>query len=137
MQVINRYTVHNRYITIKCTGHKRYIPVHTPIRVYQCTDDKNFHLLHNQQKGIFSMTTLSTDWAESLPRRIGRAEFIKHLRGKRLSARQRINAACCRCSSGYDTGNDCRVLECPLQPLNPYVLKKNKGDLSDYGGIGE
>ena len=40
----------------------------------------------------------STSWTESLPRKKGRAEYIKFLKGIRLSARQAINAACFRCA---------------------------------------
>lgn len=81
------------------------------------------------------MNQSPTSWAEAMPRRIGRAEFIKHLQGKRLTARQRLNAACFRCTSGYDTGNGCSVTDCPLQPLNQYVLRKNRGDLSTYDEV--
>jgi hypothetical protein len=77
----------------------------------------------------------SLEWAISLPRRIGRAEYIKHIQGKRLSARQRLNATCFRCSSGYDSGEGCLVTDCPLQPLNKYVIKKNKADLSAYDKV--
>jgi hypothetical protein len=77
------------------------------------------------------------EWAKSLPRKIGQAEFIKHLSGKRLSARQRLNAACYRCSSGYDTGIGCKVPCCPLAPLNPYNLKQNKAELSGYDNAAE
>lgn len=68
----------------------------------------------------------SLQWANGLSKCVGKAEFIKHLQGKRLSARQRLNAACCRCSSGYDIEKGCTVYECPLQPLNPYVLRQSK-----------
>lgn len=83
------------------------------------------------------MQQSSMSWAESLPRKIGRAELIKHIQGKRLTARQRLSATCFRCSSGYDTGIGCNVSECPSQPLNPYVLKKLKGDLSAYDDVGD
>lgn len=76
-------------------------------------------------------------WAESLSRRIGKAEYLKHLQGKRLTAKQRLNAACFRCSSAYDTGDGCSVIDCPLQPLNPYVLKQKRVDLSIYEVIDE
>lgn len=77
------------------------------------------------------------EWAKSLPRKIGKAEFIKHLSGKRLSARQRLNAACYRCSSGYDSGIGCTIPCCPLAPLNPYNLKQNKAELSGYDDAAE
>lgn len=81
--------------------------------------------------------TLSTQqqaelgWAYSLPKRIGQIDLIKHCRGERLTQRQRIRATCFRCSSGYDTGKRCRVMSCPLQPLNPYAFAKSKADLGD------
>lgn len=79
--------------------------------------------------------TLSTQqqaelgWAYSLPKRIGQIDLIKHCRGEQLTQRQRIRATCYRCSSGYDTGKGCKVMTCPLQPLNPYVIAKSKADL--------
>jgi hypothetical protein len=88
-----------------------------------------------QGEGAYQMNQSTLAWATALPRRIGRAEYIKHLQGKRLTARQRLNAACFRCSSGYNTGNDCLVSDCPLQPLNQYVLKKCTVDLSTYDDV--
>lgn len=69
-------------------------------------------------------------WAQSFPRRKGRAEFIKYLKGGRLTARQAIDAACIRCSTGYETGLGCTVPDCPLLPFNPYNLTKKKADLT-------
>jgi hypothetical protein len=83
--------------------------------------------------------TLSTQmkadlgWAYSLPQGIGKIDLIKHCRGEHLTQRQRIRAMCYRCSSGYDTGKGCRVMSCPLQPLNPYVLAKCKANLRNRG----
>lgn len=86
----------------------------------------------NSKLHVNPRITATTAWAETLPRKIGKAEFLRHLNGERLTARQRLNAACFRCSSGYDTGIGCKVTDCPLCPLNPYNLKQKKADLSPY-----
>lgn len=75
-------------------------------------------------------------WAEGLPRRKGRAELIKYLKGGRLTARQSINATCFRCSSGYDAGLGCTVSGCPLVPLNYYNLAEKRGDLRAVEEVG-
>jgi len=72
-------------------------------------------------------------WSEALPHRRGKSEYIKHLQGKKLTQRQRINAVCYCCSAWYDTGNYCTSYTCPLQPLNPYVLAKCKANLRNRG----
>ena len=65
-------------------------------------------------------------WAKGLPRRKGQAELIKHLEGGRLTAQQTINAICCRCSSGYDSGLGCAVSDCPGVQRNPYNTQRKK-----------
>lgn len=76
-------------------------------------------------------------WVYSLPKRTGQIDLIKHCRGEQLTQRQRIRATCYRCSSGYDTGKGCKVMTCPLQPLNPYVIAKSKADLCNMEGAEE
>jgi hypothetical protein len=52
--------------------------------------------------------------------RKGRAELEKYNRGERIVERQQIAAKCYQCSSGYETGLGCTVIDCPLLPENPY-----------------
>jgi hypothetical protein len=66
----------------------------------------------------------SQAWAEKLRQFIGKTDYLKHLKGKRLTPQAAINAACFRCSSGYDTGLGCSSPDCPLVPFNPYNRKK-------------
>lgn len=66
----------------------------------------------------------SLGWAQGLANCKGKAEFVRHLRGERLTPQQVINAMCCRCSSGYDTGKGCTVSECPGVQRNPYNREK-------------
>lgn len=68
--------------------------------------------------------TTSQAWAEKLPQFIGKADYLKHLKGKRLTPQQAMHAACFRCSSGYDTGLGCSVPDCPLSPYNAYNRSK-------------
>ncbi len=60
-------------------------------------------------------------WAKTLTKHKGVADLIKHLSGKPLTIRQRVAATCARCSSGWDNGKYCSVLDCPLQPIHPYI----------------
>lgn len=81
--------------------------------------------------------TGTIEWAKSLPRRKGQADFIHQLEGKRLTPRKRINAMCYSCSAGYDLGEYCKVSDCPLFPLNPYHQMKKHPDLSRVGDVCE
>jgi hypothetical protein len=51
----------------------------------------------------------------------GRSELIKHLEGKRLTARQAGLAKCYDCQGFYSDGRmDCGIKNCALHPLMPY-----------------
>lgn len=91
----------------------------------------------NSKQQVNPRIAATIAWAETLPRKIGKAEFLRHLNGERLTARQRLSAACFRCSSGYDTGIGCKVTDCPLYPLNPYNLKQKKADLQPIDEVTE
>ncbi len=63
----------------------------------------------------------------SWPRRIGRPEALKFLRGEYLSHRERIIAQCYICMTGYVDGvRDCDQTLCPLHKLMPYRTKESK-----------
>ena len=51
----------------------------------------------------------------------GRQEYLKHLRGYRLTQQQAIHAKCYDCLGMYVDGKvDCRVPACPLYRYMPY-----------------
>jgi hypothetical protein len=52
----------------------------------------------------------------------GMANLIKHLRGKRITQRQAIEAFCYRCQ-GYGESEDCDTETCSLFPFSPYGKK--------------
>jgi hypothetical protein len=54
-------------------------------------------------------------WANTLPRKMGRADFIRHLKGKRLTRDQAIRAKCFECVGGEDT-QSCTSPCCSLTP---------------------
>jgi len=52
----------------------------------------------------------------------GKREYMKHLKGQRLTHKQAILAECYACAAGYCDGRvDCQAEECPLHPFMPYV----------------
>ena len=51
--------------------------------------------------------------AHAMPRKSGRAEYIKHLQGKRLTRDQAIRAKCFECVGGEDTA-PCAIPHCSL-----------------------
>ncbi|MDO9540408.1 MAG: hypothetical protein Q7J09_10470 [Methanocalculus sp.] len=58
---------------------------------------------------------------ESAPRRKGRAEFIKFLRGEYSTQRELIIAKCFDCTGFYEDGAvDCGIVTCPLYKFMPY-----------------
>ncbi|GAA5262362.1 hypothetical protein KTGMC3_P1077 [Methanocalculus sp. MC3] len=55
------------------------------------------------------------------PRRIGRTEYIKILKGQYCTQRERILAKCFDCAGFYaDGGVDCQNKTCPLYKFMPY-----------------
>jgi len=55
----------------------------------------------------------------------GRGELIKHLKGEILTQRQAILAKCYDCTGYYsDSVKECDLLNCSLQPHNPYNKKR-------------
>jgi len=58
---------------------------------------------------------------------IGRKEFIKHKKGKKLTIREAIHANCYECMGDYEIGtSDCEIFKCPLYPWMPYNPNKFK-----------
>lgn len=52
----------------------------------------------------------------------GRNEYIKYLKGGKLTQREAIKAYCYDCMGYYDDGSqDCHSDICPLRPFMPYV----------------
>jgi len=64
---------------------------------------------------------------ETWPRRSGRKEYVKHLRGGRLTRDEAIRAMCYSCVAGEDT-DPCKVLVCPL---TQYCPRNRKGGIAD------
>jgi hypothetical protein len=63
---------------------------------------------------------------EKAPRRKGKSEYIKILKGQYCTQRERILAKCYDCMGYYaDGAEDCRVSSCPLYKLMPY---RERGD---------
>ena len=57
----------------------------------------------------------------------GKKELLKHLRGERLSSTEMIKGKCYECCGGYgDDKVDCGISACPLHPIMPYNLNRNK-----------
>ena len=54
---------------------------------------------------------------QSWPKRSGKADILKHLRGERITQRQAIRAKCFDCSGG--DGGRCTIRSCPLFPFSP------------------
>ncbi len=51
----------------------------------------------------------------------GKNEFLKHLKGERLTCKQAILANCYDCMGGYTDGKySCGVSSCPLYLFMPY-----------------
>lgn len=61
----------------------------------------------------------------------GKAEYLKYLRGERLTLREAVTAACYECRGYYEDmpTEDCLVVICPLRPFMPYVDPADKGVL--------
>jgi len=58
---------------------------------------------------------------ETSPRRRGRQQLLRHLKGQHLTASERIKAKCNECCCGFvDGAIDCKLETCPLYPLRPY-----------------
>lgn len=51
--------------------------------------------------------------AKRMPKKSGKAEYIKHLTGHRLTRDQAIRAKCYECVQGEDT-RPCDIIECAL-----------------------
>ena len=58
---------------------------------------------------------------ESYPTSSGRTQYLRFLRGEKLTYREGILAKCAECNCGYVDGQyDCGVLTCPLHQFMPY-----------------
>jgi hypothetical protein len=69
------------------------------------------------------MTTLSN--AEKMPRKQGKAEYLKHLHGKRLTRDEAIRAKCYECVGGEDT-SPCTIIHCALTQYCQWNLAEKK-----------
>lgn len=54
--------------------------------------------------------------AHAMPKKSGRADYIKHLEGKRITRDAAIRAKCFECVVGEDT-EPCTIPTCPLTPF--------------------
>ena len=69
---------------------------------------------------------------ESWPRRSGKSELLKHLRGGRLTRDAAIKAKCFECVSGGDEKPaPCEVSQCALTQYCPWNRKAKGNDLSE------
>ena len=51
----------------------------------------------------------------------GRTQYVRYLKGDRLTQRQAIIAKCYECMGYYVDGRrDCKMSDCPLYPFMPY-----------------
>ena len=58
----------------------------------------------------------------------GRTQYVRYLRGERLTQRQAILAKCFECGGYYADGRkDCEMPDCALYPYMPY---KGKDELT-------
>jgi hypothetical protein len=62
----------------------------------------------------------------------GRAEYLKHIKGERLTRGEAIRATCYECSGFYDAGLvDCEIPKCPLYRYMPYAEKASTKPIRD------
>ncbi len=58
---------------------------------------------------------------ESNPASAGRTQYLRYLRGEKLTYKQAVVAKCAECCNGYVDGRyDCEVPSCPLYNSMPY-----------------
>lgn len=62
--------------------------------------------------------------ASAMPKKAGRAEYIKHLEGKRLTRDQAIRAKCYECVGGDDT-RPCKISTCSLTAFCQWTIKED------------
>ena len=56
---------------------------------------------------------------ERWPRKAGKADLLRHLRGERLTRDEAIRSKCYDCVGGEDT-NPCHVVQCALTQYCPW-----------------
>ena len=73
--------------------------------------------------------SVSVRQLEKYPRRRGRKELIRHLKGERITRGEAIKARCYECL-GYcvDGAVDCEMPECPLYGYMPYRNKRESSE---------
>ena len=67
---------------------------------------------------------------EKWPKQIGKADYLRHLRGERLTRDEAIKARCYDCVCGEDT-EPCLVWLCPLQPYCQWNKQRSSHHYSD------
>ncbi len=61
---------------------------------------------------------------EKDPTSSGRTQYLRYLRGEKLTYREALLAKCYDCDGGHSDGRyDCEVLSCPLRMFMPYKDK--------------
>ncbi|MBT1070993.1 hypothetical protein [Pelotalea chapellei] len=65
--------------------------------------------------------------AQTMPKKAGRQEYIKHLEGKTLTRRQAIRAKCFECVGGNDS-RPCTIPTCPLMAFSQWNSKDEGKD---------
>lgn len=53
---------------------------------------------------------------KQLPRRKGKSELIRHLKGEKLTRGEAIHAKCFECTAGEESA-PCQIWRCPLHPF--------------------
>ncbi|RII28909.1 MAG: hypothetical protein CXR31_03280 [Geobacter sp.] len=65
---------------------------------------------------------------ERWPKKVGKAEYLRHLKGARLTRGAAIKAKCYECVGGEDT-RPCNIAICALKPYCPW----NRKDCGETG----
>jgi len=64
---------------------------------------------------------------ESYPVSSGRTQYLRYLRGEKLTYMEGVLARCAECNCGYVDGRyDCGVPKCPLYQFMPYKGKEEE-----------
>jgi hypothetical protein len=77
-------------------------------------------LLRDQEVFMERITEVSTYGKKAK----GRSEFLRYLKGEKLTRNESILAMCYECLNYYEDGiGDCQASECPLYDYMPYKKK--------------
>lgn len=64
---------------------------------------------------------------EKWEKRVGKASYIKFLKGGHITRQEAIDAKCYECEQGWSDGvQPCLISDCPLNPYHPYYGTHSK-----------